>query len=425
MLIEKNSQNSSIPPSTEIIPPKRTKSLRKSTGRKSGGQLGHKGHNLKMVSTPDIIVKHKPDFCSGCGSNLSNTPSELVGKRQLIDIADIKFVTTEQQVYSRVCTCGQTNQGCFSQNANGPIGYGEKIESFVAYFHARHYLPVDRMREVFNDIFGLSLSTGGICHLLNRFAKKSAPVYELIKQKLTESNQVGSDETGCKINGDLQWFWTWQSPSLTYITHSANRGGDTISSHFPKGFPKSILVHDAWKPHLNTTAKKHQLCTAHLIRELNYLMELYKDDSWAKDFSRLLDQSLRLKYEMQEDDYKENKERDQIISTFKKMLLEPPEAEHKKAYTFYKRIVKNEEYIFTFLYESSVPPDNNASERAIRNIKVKQKISGQFKASQGAMNFAIIRSVIDTTLKNTQNVLDALKTIAIQCPNSHKFNISE
>ena len=75
-------------------------------------------------------------------------------------------------------------------------------------------------------------------------------------------------------------------------------------------------------------------------------------------------------------------------------------------------MLKHRKYILTFLYHSQVPPDNNASERAIRNVKVKQKVSGQFKTEDGAQVYAIIRSVTDTCIKNGQNILDAFKTIA-------------
>lgn len=83
--------------------------------------------------------------------------------------------------------------------------------------------------------------------------------------------------------------------------------------------------------------------------------------------------------------------------------------QHKELYTFYKRMCRERQYLFTFLYMKEVPPDNNVSERAIRNVKVKQKISGQFKTEQTAQNFAKIRSDIDTTVKNGMNVLQTMK----------------
>lgn len=412
-LVVKNSGNSSKPPSTEIFPPKRTVSLRKASGRKPGGQPGHSGSTLKMVADPDVIDKRIPSYCKQCGTDLSDTPEEFIGKRQVIDIPPIVPVVTEQRIYGRICTCGHTTCGEYSNNAKAPVGYGENIESMVAYFHARQYLPVDRMKELFKDILGVPISTGGISHLLKRFSQKATPVHELIKEKLKSSAFVGSDETGCKVNGKLNWFWVWQSPELTYIAHSPSRGKKAIDDNFPQGFPNAILGSDAWKPQLSTPAKAYQLCTAHMLRELNYLKELYGKDPWAGHFSELLHKALKLRYTMGTDnDPCWKKESAAIMDWFQELLTEPPDPENKKAYTFFKRILRNRESIFTFLTHIAVPPDNNSSERAIRNIKVKQKVSGQFKTDSAAMGFAKIRSVIDTTIKNSQNVMKALRLIA-------------
>ncbi len=84
---------------------------------------------------------------------------------------------------------------------------------------------------------------------------------------------------------------------------------------------------------------------------------------------------------------------------------------HKKIRAFIKRLIKNRNSILTFLHHAKVPPDNNGSEQAIRNVKVKTKISGQFRSQRGAARFAILRSVIDTTTKNARNVFEALKLL--------------
>ena len=95
-----------------------------------------------------------------------------------------------------------------------------------------------------------------------------------------------------------------------------------------------------------------------------------------------------------------------IQSRLDKLLIEHQQASsHKKVQAFINRLIKNKESILTFLYHQNVPPDNNASERAIRNVKVKSKVSGQFRTEKGATRFAILRSVIDTTRKSTNNVL--------------------
>jgi transposase len=109
-------------------------------------------------------------------------------------------------------------------------------------------------------------------------------------------------------------------------------------------------------------------------------------------------------------------QRDKIIERLSVLLLTPVPKKRKDLCAFHNRIHKYREFIFTFLFHEEVPPDNNASKRAIRNVKVKQKVSGQFKTEDGAQFYAVIRSVTDTCIKNLQNVLDAFKTIAIFQP---------
>lgn len=164
---------------------------------------------------------------------------------------------------------------------------------------------------------------------------------------------------------------------------------------------------------MNTSAKGHQLCTAHMLRELAFMMEIYQKDTWGKQFDGLLRRALEVRYRMQQDTTPcSDPDRQEIMDRFDQLLTEPPDPRHKKVFTFYKRMVKNRDHIFTFPRNPSVPPDNNSSERAIRNIKVKQKVSGRFRPERSAMNFAKIRSVVDTIIKNSQNVLEAMRIIA-------------
>ena len=406
--LPKNSRNSSIPPSKDDNRPKPNQSLRKSSGKKPGGQFGRKGTTLEMSKTPDHIVELQPDYCNACGADLSSVASQADLVRQIIDIPPIKATYTEYRTYSKYCPCGCTTTSNFPQGVDTPISYGTNTEALIAYLHARQYVPFARMKELFNDVFALPISEGGIHYLLNRFAEKSSATYQNIKERIASSTVIGADETGVKVNGNKHWFWTWQTNKFTYITHSENRGGATIMSHFPEGFTDSTLVHDGWKPQINTPAKHHQTCLPHLLRRLTYLNQRYPNTTWGKQFLQLLYDALHLNKILNPSDV----ERMKIIIRLKNLLEKPPDKTHKELHTFYKRISKERQHLFTFLFLKEVPPDNNASERAIRNVKVKQKISGQFKTSKAAQNFAVIRSVIDTTIKNSCNVLQALIVIA-------------
>ncbi len=226
-----------------------------------------------------------------------------------------------------------------------------------------------------NDVSGVSISEGGIHCLLQRFAQKTTPIYQIIKQRVEDSKVIGTDETGIKVNGNKHWFWTWQTPHLTFIAHSNNRGSNTINREFPQGFPQSTLVHDGWKAQLKIDSKNHQSCLAHLQPTLNYLKERYPENIWTEKFIKLLYDSLDLKKRWDIQNKELLKERVIIAQRMEHLLDNPPEENHKEQYTFYKRMCKERQHHFTFLFIDEVPPDNNASERAIRNVKVKQKIS--------------------------------------------------
>lgn len=408
----KNSSNSSIAPSKDENRPKPNQSLREVTGNKPGGQLGHKGKTLEMSSTPDKVVELHPDYCRSCGSSLSSAAAIKGKSRQIIDIPPIQSIVTEYQVFSKQCSCGTQTQADFPEGVNTAVSYGSNIEGLIGYFHARQYLPFARMQEIFNTIFHINISEGGIHYLLNRFANKLTPVYELIRERVAASQVVGADETGAKVNGQQHWMWTWQTPRATYIAHSDTRGSATIEKEFPEGFAQNILVSDGWRPQLATPALQHQACLPHLLRHLNYLNEKYIHQQWSSEFQQLLYDAILLKKEKKFQSKQYNKERIWIIQKLEKLIKRPPDKEFKELYTFYKRMRREQQNLFVFLYILEVPSDNNASERAIRNIKVKQKVSGQFKTITAAQNFAKIRSVIDTTIKNGMNVLQALILIA-------------
>lgn len=409
---KKNSNNSSIPPSKDENRPIRNKSLREKTGRKVGGQKGHRGHTLEMTGSPDKIIDHIPCYCEKCGNDLQHIHNEYVVRRQVIDIPPIKPEVTEHRVYKKRCTCGHETESNFPENINVPVSYGSGIESLIGYFHSRQYIPFARMQEIFHDIFGLPVSEGGLHYLLNKLVTKATPAYEMIRQVVFKSEAIGSDETGAKVNGKKNWFWTWQSKMATLICVSSNRGFDTIRENCGEATRDAILVHDCWKSHFQTPSTGHQLCTAHLLRELNYLEEKDKIN-WPKAFKDVLMKALKLKKRLDPVDYYyPNEERDELERGLSKLLKQKIDENFKETISFQKRMIKYKDYIFTFLYHPKVPPDNNDSEKAIRNVKVKQKVSGQFKSMDGARAFAVLRSITDTAIKNGQNVLQALKIIA-------------
>ncbi len=409
-MIHINSSNSSKPPSSDISKPKRNQSLRRKSEKKSGGQPGHKGTTLLMSNKPDIVEELNPNYCNDCGKDLEDIEPEFISKRQVIDIPPITTITTEYRKNAKKCPhCGNIQHASYPKQVSNHVQYGSNVEAAIAYLSIYQYVPYKRMKECLLHFFGLNISEGSIDNIIKRMAIKAFPLYNRIKETIPLSNQAGSDESSAKINGKNWWVWVWQTYLSTFISISQNRGSETIDRLFPAGFENTILNSDRWAAQLKTKAKGHQLCMAHLLRDLNYLLELEKND-WSEKVKQIFKEAIKHKSELPE-----SKPDNTIAMQLERkldLLLKAniPKKCNKKTLTFQKSLIKHRNSIFTFLYHSEVPADNNASERAIRNIKVKQKISGQFKSGQNC--FSILRSVIDTCLKRNVDILFALNSIA-------------
>lgn len=234
--VPKNSTNSSVPPSKDENRPTKTRSLRSKSGKKSGGQPGHKGHRLEMSTTPDQFITHVPDFCSSCGQSLSELHADHQLSRQIVDIPIPKAIYTEHQSYAKTCSCGHITHAQIPKYIKAPIQYGQNIEALVGYLHARQYVPYQRLSEILSTCFGISLSEGSIDNIISRLAKKAHTIYERIHHEIATARVVGSDETGVKINGRKNWIWTWQNQDYTYITVSPSRGYQVIEDEYPEGF---------------------------------------------------------------------------------------------------------------------------------------------------------------------------------------------
>ena len=240
-------------------------------------------------------------------------------------------------------------------------------------------------------------------------ADKARPIWDGLRKPLEQSKAVGGDETGAKVNGKKQWIWVWQSTLITFIAISASRGSVLIDALFPNGFPLATLSSDRWKAQIKTFAKNHQLCIAHLLRELLYLIQAEKT-SWANEFKELLLKAIKLKQAQPSYDrgHPQTLETENQLDSLLAQII--PAQNAKKTISLQKSMTKYRQYIFPFLYDPLIPYDNNASERSIRNVKVKLKVSGQFKTGQE--HYCILRSIIDTTIKNGQSVFGAIAAIA-------------
>ena len=418
-IVKTTSSNSHLPPSKDLASTiKRNQSLRERSTRPIGGQKGHKGHTLQMVDHPTQVEELVSAYCNKCGGSLDSSSKQLVSRRQVFDIPVIEPEIIEYRQYGIICDCGHLQKADYPEHVTNHVQYGKNLQSLVIYQSIYQYMPFKRLQDFFDKVMGVCLSKGTLENILRRSALKAESTYQKLRKVVEVSLFVGSDETGAKVKGKKSWFWVWQTALVTYMLAACSRSKKVIQETFPDGLPNAIVCSDRLAAQLSTVSKGSQICLVHLLRDLNFLIEKEKTP-WAKEFKQLLKDAIALKQEQVQ--YQRGDPRTKDIEDRTDRLLSDSFAElgwekeaHHKTMTFFKAMVKLRECLFVFLYNADVPPDNNASERAVRPIKVKMKISGQFKSLQ--QEFAILRSIVDTAIKNGQPVFEAIKSI-VEIPN--------
>jgi transposase len=408
---EKNSGNSSLPPSSDKNKkyyPKREKSE-----KKPGGQPGHKGCTKILIDNPDEIIELYPEKCSICGNDHFIKKEQILERRQVIDIPKIKPFVVEYQQKTCICNkCGNRNIGEFPVNIAPNIQVGERSKNIIGYLNVVHNIPYQRLIDIFENIFNLKISKGTIDNKLNELANNLEPEYQNILDNLKKSDVIGSDETGVRINGENMHVWTFQNTENTFYK-TGSRKFKIVEGTIGKEFDGS-WVSDRFGAQLKIKAN-HQFCLVHLIRECKYIINA-ENSEWAKDLKDFFERSMEFRREKGNNFNPLDKETFREILRFKKELEEiflkpPPNKEERK---LFKGLFGRQQQLVHFLENPKVPYDNNGSERALRNRVINRKISGGFRSDNGANVHDIIASVIETAKKQGKNILDTISTLSMK-----------
>ncbi len=409
--LELNSANSSKPPSSDGLgKPIRTQSLREKSGKKSGGQPGHKGETLERVATPDFVVEHRPAQCSGCGESLAMAPETAVEKRQVFDIPAPVVEVTEHRAVTLCCPrCGTHSQGPFPANIRAAAQYGVRFKSSMVYLSAQQLIPEDRLAQLADDLFGLPVATATLAAFNAEAVQTLAPVQEATLATLKAAPVKHLDETGFRVGGRTWWLHDISNEDGTHYRVSPKRG-DLLSG------VSGAVVHDHFRPYFTMEGVIHGLCNAHILRELKALVEIEKE-RWAKNMRRLLRLLSRWKDPPATLIAKAIRLYDRIVAKGVAFHEAQPafaapgkrgRTKRRTGHNLLLRLLNHKEDVLRFLSDPAVPFTNNQAERDIRMMKVKQKISGGFRTMQGAENFCILRGFLSTQRKQGQNPFLAL-----------------
>jgi transposase len=426
--VAKDSHNSGKPPSSDGLG-RKTKSLRKRSGKKPGGQLGHRGQTLHLVATPDVVVEHRPAVCAHCQASLEGAAVVLRERRQVHELPPLPLQVREPQVLQVRCpACAQVSTGTFPAEVPSRAQYGPRLRALAVYLVQAQFVPLGRTQQVLADLFGVQLARGTVVGWVQQAAHTLAPVETAIKAALVRAPVLHSDETGVRRGGRLAWAHVASTARLTHYAVHAKRGANATDAIGLLPDFQGVSMHDGWVGYRAYRACRHARCNVPHLRELTFLEEEYHQ-AWAGELKTLL-REMRAAAEYARTQGQRQVpivQRDPLLARYREVLAvglaaNPPPAVRRRpgqrgrlaqspARNLLERLALGQEQVLAFLDDLAIPFDNNQAERDLRGLKVQQKVSGCFRSDAGADAFARLRGYLATLRKQGQALLAALETV--------------
>jgi len=434
--LAKDSHNSHLPPSSDRFH-RQPKSLRKSSGKKPGGQAGHPGSTLKLSPTPDQVIVHPVEVCQHCQQDLREVESLQVERRQVLDLPPKRVLVIEHQAQQKCCpACHQISLAAFPDDIRAPVQYGAAIGAVGVYLVQQQLLPYERACEVVEDLLGPPMSVGTLQGLVERCAKQLEAVEQQIKTALSRAEVLHQDETGLYVAGQRHWMHVSATEQLTHYAVHPKRGKEALDAIGILADFHGVSVHDGWRSYWQFLCQ-HALCNVHHLRELTFLYE-EQLQAWAGKMKELL-LDIKAAVEQARAEGRSSLHPLEVAdwkARYRALLAEgyqanppdpPPETSKKgrrkqsAARNLLDRLSTHQEAVLLFLDNFAVPFDNSLAERDIRMVKVQQKISGCFRSPAGAQAFCRIRGYLSTLRKQGLAVLTALEQALVGHPVSPAF----
>ncbi|MFQ4139892.1 IS66 family transposase [Nodosilinea sp. PGN35] len=401
--VKKTSRNSSLPPAKgfkpNAEPPKPSASQRMAS-------VGHSGGGRDLSASPDQVVVAQVNHCPYCGTEVDPSGQQLKAVYERIDLPQVRPQVTRVERYGGQCPCCQR-----SYEAPVPIGlepgspFGQSIASVVTYLRYQHAVSYQRLSQLMENLYGVTISAGAIANLLKRVqAQLAAPVARIV-ERLRSARLVCSDETSARLNGQNQWEWVFQNEQVCLHVIRPSRGkaviDETLAGHRPQ-----VWVSDLFSAQKAHPAKQWQVCLAHQLRDCQYAIDA-GDDLFAPRMKRLLLRAIAVNRRRQALAASTLQQyRSQLRGSLREILnLKPKSSEGQRLLKRYQQI---REHLLLFLDDETVPPTNNSSEQALRWSVVFRKVTHGFRSVWGAELFAQVRSLVNTARRQGISAFEAI-----------------
>jgi transposase len=422
--LDQDSSNSSRPPSSDS-PYGRPKAKasgmpeREGPRRKPGKQRGAPGKNRRQVPDPDETIPVEPQVCTGCGTGLADAPVLRVFKRQVFEASPpppprvIQFNVAERQ-----CPCcGTVNQGKAPAWASGRVQWGPGVAARAVLATIGHHLPYERAARLLALLAGLAVSVGFLVKARRRAADLLAPFMAWVRGLLHRAGLLHVDETTARADGGLTYLHVACNDAYT-VMHTGGRSNDDIDAGEVLVDYSGIIVRDGYAGYQHFVDAVHAWCGAHSLRDLKGLHDADpQGQPGAKAMATTLVAALRQTRAAR--DAGATALTDKQLSFLRscyagaiKQIREDNQAAktplHQRGLTLAHRFATHRDMILRFIDNLTVPFTNNAAEREIRPVKVKQRSGGCWRTLTGLADFAIIWSYLSTATKHGLDHLDVL-----------------
>lgn len=194
-----------------------------------------------------------------------------------------------------VCECpmhGGVKTGAFPENIKAIAQYGENLQAMVVAFNTVGAVSINHTHEILSSELNIPLATGTIKNMVTRCAKSLKNTYERIRLTMIMLGLPHCDESGTRVDGKTLWVHVASNQNYTYLTINQKRGqigmdAANVLPHF-----QGITGHDCWGSYWKYQDVTHASCCAHLLWELNGVIENHPEQTWTPKFKALL---LRMK----------------------------------------------------------------------------------------------------------------------------------
>jgi transposase len=408
---DKNSRNSSVPPS-QSYPENRPESQ---TRKKKGPRHGHPGTSRKRLSPTRTLSCH-PTSCHCCGEDLGNVVGHVHRRSQLLEIPPLSLEVIEAVCYRCCCpACGAVNTAPYPDGWDPRQWFGPRLQSLLAYLHHHHHIAYARLVTLVRDLFDRSISEGALANVLARVQTKLRPTLEAIAKRVRESKVVGSDETRARVNGQTRWRWVVQSREASYHFVATTRGARELIDFYGESLPE-VQESDCYAAQLASPVAIKQVCQAHQLRDLLYAIE-HGDTEYAARMHRLIRLAIHLANRRDE-------LRPELFAHQARRLMRlgdriglGPKTANPFGEGLQERYRRLRAHWWVFLERDDVSATNNRSEQALRPEVVHRKVLGGFRSEWGAEAYAGFLSVVQTLQREGAELMPRL--LEMLAPHDH------